>query len=102
MSTPTEPDTEVPVTLKREFWALIGYAVALGIFGAFAGLVFVGLIDFGGKWYATSDSGWFGGHWWWVAVTAAAGVVVGLLRRLMRLPASPEERRAVERLLGGP
>ena len=24
--------------------------------------------------------------WWWVAVTAAAGVVVGLLRRLTRLP----------------
>jgi H+/Cl- antiporter ClcA len=86
MNTPTEPDTEVSVTLKREFWALMGYAVALGIFGAFAGLVFVGVIGFGGKWYAASDSGWFGGHWWWVAVTAAAGVLVGLLRRLMRLP----------------
>ena len=46
----------------------------------------MGVIDFGGKWYADSDSGWFGGHWWWVAVTAAASVVVGLLRRLMRLP----------------
>ena len=86
MNSATEPDTEVPVTLKREFWALMGYAVVLGIFGAFAGLVFVGVIDFGGKWYAASGSGWFGGHWWWVAVTAAAGVVVGLLRRLMRLP----------------
>jgi chloride channel protein, CIC family len=86
MNTPTEPDTEVPVTLKRQFWALMGYAVALGIFGAFAGLVFVGLIGFGGKWYAASDAGWFSGHWWWVAVTAAAGVAVGLLRRLMRLP----------------
>jgi H+/Cl- antiporter ClcA len=64
----------------------MGYAVALGVFGAFAGLVFVGAIDFAGKWYADSDPGWFGGHWWWVAVTAAAGVVVGLLRRLMRLP----------------
>jgi H+/Cl- antiporter ClcA len=86
MSAPTEPAPEVPVTQKREFWALMGYAVALGIFGAFAGLVFVGVIDFGGRWYADSDPGWFGGHWWWVAVTAAAGVVVGLLRRLTRLP----------------
>jgi chloride channel protein, CIC family len=86
MSAPTEPAPEVPVTQKREFWALMGYAVALGIFGAFAGLVFVGAIDFGGKWYTDSDSGWFGGRWWWVAVTAAAGVVVGLLRRLTRLP----------------
>ena len=86
MGAPTEPAPEVPVTQQREFWALMGYAVALGVFGAFAGLVFVGVIDFGGKWYADSDPGWFGGHWWWVAVTAAAGVVVGLLRRLTGLP----------------
>jgi H+/Cl- antiporter ClcA len=86
MSTPTEPAPDVPVTQKREFWALMGYAIALGVFGAFAGLVFMGVIDFAGKWYADSDPGWFGGHWWWVAVTAAAGVVVGLLRRLTRLP----------------
>src|ERR1044072_4885467 len=86
MSAPPQPAPEVPATQKREFWALMGYAVALGVFGAFAGLVFVGVIDFGGQWYADSDPGWFGGHWWWVAVTAAAGVVVGLLRRLMRLP----------------
>ena len=75
-----------PVTQKREFWVLMGYAVALGVFGAFAGLVFIGAIKFGGKWYTDSHPGWFGGHWWWVAVTAAAGVVVGLLRRLTRLP----------------
>ena len=25
-----------PVTQKREFWVLMGYAVALGVFGAFA------------------------------------------------------------------
>ena len=41
MSAPTEPAPEVPVTRKREFWLLMGYAVALGVFGAFAGLVFV-------------------------------------------------------------
>ena len=75
-----------PVTEKREFWVLMGYAVVLGVFGAFAGLVLIGVIKFGGKWYTDSHPGWFGGHWWWVAVTAAAGVVVGLLRRLTRLP----------------
>ena len=64
----------------------MGYAVVLGVFGAFAGLVFIGVINFGGNWYSDSDPGWFGGHWWWMAVTAAAGVVVGLLRRLTRLP----------------
>ena len=80
------PAAAPPVTQKREFWVLMGYAVALGVFGAVAGLVFIGVIKFGGKWYNDSDPGWFGGHWWWVAVAAAAGAVVGLLRRLTRLP----------------
>jgi H+/Cl- antiporter ClcA len=80
------PATAPPVTQKREFWVLMGYAVALGVFGAVAGLVFIGVIKVGGKWYSDSDPGWFGGHWWWVAVAAAAGAVVGLLRRLTRLP----------------
>ncbi|HKA96972.1 MAG TPA: chloride channel protein [Streptosporangiaceae bacterium] len=77
---------EPPVTERREFWVLMGYAVVLGVFGAFAGLIFVGAITFGGKWYTDSHPGWLGGHWWWVAVAAAAGIAVGLLRRLTRLP----------------
>jgi len=81
-----EPAIAPPVTQKREFWVLMGYAVALGIFGAFAGLIFVGAISFGGKWYSDSHPGWFGGHWWWVAVAVAAGAAVGLARRLTRLP----------------
>jgi H+/Cl- antiporter ClcA len=75
-----------PVTQKPEFWVLLGYAVVLGVFGALAALIFVGAIAFGGRWYSDADPGWFGGHWWWVAVAAAAGVVVGLVRRLTRLP----------------
>ncbi len=86
MSASPGPGAAPPVTQKREFWALMLYAIALGVFGAFAGLVFIGVIKFGGKWYSDSRAGWFGGHWWWVAVAAAAGVAVGLLRRLTRLP----------------
>ena len=86
MSMSSGPTAAPPVTQQREFWVLMGYAVALGVFGAVAGLVFIGVITSGGKWYDDSDPGWFGGHWWWVAVAAAAGVVVGLLRRLTRLP----------------
>jgi H+/Cl- antiporter ClcA len=87
MSATSEPaPPPPPFTQDREFWVLMGYAVALGVFGAFAGLVFMGVIGFGGSWYADSDTGWFGGQWWWVAVTAGAGVVVGLLRRVTRLP----------------
>jgi H+/Cl- antiporter ClcA len=75
-----------PVTQKREFWVLMGWAVVLGVFGAFAALIFMGATTGGGKWYSDSHPGWFGGHWWWVAVTAAAGAAVALVRRLTRLP----------------
>jgi H+/Cl- antiporter ClcA len=78
-----------PFTQKREFWLLIAYAVGLGVFGAFAGLAFIGLTGAGDNWFTSSDFGWFGGDWWWVAVTAAAGVLVGLLRRVTRLPEHP-------------
>ncbi|MFF5083402.1 chloride channel protein [Actinoplanes sp. NPDC000266] len=71
---------------RRDFWVLIAYAVVLGVFGALAGLVFVGATGAGGKWFDGTDPHWFGGHWWWIAVTAGAGVAVGLLRRLTRLP----------------
>ena len=65
----------------------MGYALLLGVVGAVAGLVFMGVTGAGNNWYDVSDPGWFGGQWWWVAVTAGAGVVVGLLRTLTKLPA---------------
>jgi H+/Cl- antiporter ClcA len=64
----------------------MGYALVLGVVGGFAGLVFMGVVGFGNNWYVDPEPGWFGGQWWWIAVTAGAGVVVGLLRRLTRLP----------------
>jgi H+/Cl- antiporter ClcA len=66
---------------------LMGYALLLGVVGAVAGLVFLGVTDVGNNWYHVSDPSWFGGHWWWVAATAGAGVLVGLLRSLTKLPA---------------
>ena len=77
----------VPFGQTRGFWILMGYALLLGVVGAVAGLVFLGVTDAGNNWYDVADPGWFGGQWWWVAVTAGAGVVVGLLRSLMKLPA---------------
>jgi len=83
----TEPPTpEPPVSQTREFWVLMGYALVLGVLGAVAGLLFMGVVGVGDNWYSDTDPGWWGGHWWWVAVTAATGVIVGVLRRLTRLP----------------
>ena len=64
----------------------MGYAAALGVFGGFAGLVFLGVIGHGEKWNVVTNPHWLGGHWWWVAVTAAAGLIVGLLHRWLRVP----------------
>ena len=52
VSVSSGPAAAPPVTQQREFWVLMGYAVALGVFGAVAGLVFIGVIKFGGKWYS--------------------------------------------------
>ncbi len=86
MSSASEPGP-APFGQTRGFWILMGYALLLGVVGALAGLVFLGVTGIGNNWYDVSDPGWFGGHWWWVAVTAGAGVVVGLLRSLTKLPA---------------
>ena len=39
MTATPEQAVAPPVTQKREFWVLMGCAVVLGVFGAFAGLV---------------------------------------------------------------
>ena len=90
MSSASEPvpaPVSVPFGQTRGFWILMAYALLLGVVGAVAGLVFLGVTGAGNNWYDVSDPGWFGGQWWWVAVTAGAGVVVGLLHSLTRLPA---------------
>jgi len=79
----------VPLDRSRGFWTIIGYAVVFGLVLAFAALAFLGLVKGGTKLWFTlpKNPGWFSGHLWWVAVTAAAGVLVGVLRRVFRLPA---------------
>jgi H+/Cl- antiporter ClcA len=86
VAAPPEQGPSLAFTGKREFWVLMAYAVALGVFGALVSLVFMGVIGAGNNWYTDSDPGWFGGRWWWVAITAAAGLGVGLLRHVTRLP----------------
>jgi hypothetical protein len=35
----------------------------LGVLGAAAGLVFMGVIGVGDNWYVDPNPGWFGGQW---------------------------------------
>jgi len=86
MSTSSGSAPAPPFPQTPQFWVLMVNALGLGVFGACAALLFMGLIGLGDNWYTASDPGWFGGQWWWVGVTAAAGVVVGLLRRWTHLP----------------
>lgn len=87
MSEPKELEGGPPAfTQRREFWASLAYAGALGAVGAFVALAFLGVLHLGSQWFSPTDNGWFGGSWWWVAVTAGAGLAVGVLHRLTRLP----------------
>jgi H+/Cl- antiporter ClcA len=81
------PPPPVPFTRTREFWILVLSALALGVYGALTALVFMGVaVKDGGKWYTDTNPHWLGGHWWWIAATAGAGLVVGLIRKLMKVP----------------
>lgn len=64
-------------------------AALFGVVLAFAALAFLGLLKGGTKLWFTlpKNPGWLDGNLWWVAVTAAAGVLVGVLRRFLRVPA---------------
>lgn len=79
--------TEVsePLAGKAIFWMVV-YSLVLGVVGAISGLVFLGVTGIGATWYGDPGLGWFEGPIWWVAVAAGAGLVVGLLRRTLRMP----------------
>jgi H+/Cl- antiporter ClcA len=66
----------------------MGYAALFGVVLAFASLAFLALVSGGTDLWFTlpKNPGWLDGSLWWVAVTAAAGVLVGVLRRISRLP----------------
>ena len=94
MSTPATGDAPDPgsdntaLTRSPEFWVIMRDAVTFGVVLAFAALAFLGLVTVGSNLWFTlpEDPGWFTGNLWWVAVTAGAGLLVGLLRRFLRVP----------------
>jgi H+/Cl- antiporter ClcA len=80
----------VPLTRSPGFWVIVRRAVLFGVVLAFAALVFLALVKGGTRLWFTlpKHPGWLDGNLWWVAVTAGAGVLVGVLRRFLRVPAN--------------
>jgi H+/Cl- antiporter ClcA len=76
----------------RRFWLPVAYAVPIGLMAGAAGLLFTWSVGRATKWLWPDDvdNSFLGGELWWVALTVAAGVLVGLLRRWLRVPAEPE------------
>jgi H+/Cl- antiporter ClcA len=87
---PSSDSAFVPLAKSPGFWVMMRDAALLGVVLAFAALAFLGLLKGGTKLWFTlpNDPGWFDGSLWWVGVTAGAGVLVGLLRRVLRVPVS--------------
>ena len=78
----------VALTRSPGFWVIVRHAILFGVVLAFAALAFLGLVKGGTNLWFTlpEDPGWLDGSLWWVAVTAGAGLIVGVLRRLFRVP----------------
>ena len=72
---------------RPAFWYIVGYAFVLGVVGAVCGLTFIWLTGLSQSWYGEPGQGWFEGRAWWIAAAAAAGLVVGIMRRVLRVPA---------------
>jgi H+/Cl- antiporter ClcA len=86
---PQDDSDGVALTRSPGFWVLMRSAALFGVVLAFAALAFLGLVKGGTKLWFTlpKNPGWLDGNVWWVAVTAGAGVLVGVLRRFLRVPA---------------
>lgn len=81
--------SNMPLARNSKFWRLCGYAVLIGLFGGVAAWVFTKIVEEGTKvlWPDEIDYEFLGGDVWWIGVVAGTGLLVGLLRRWMRVPA---------------
>jgi H+/Cl- antiporter ClcA len=86
---PSSDSVFVSLIRSPGFWVIVRHAAVFGVVLAFAALAFLALVKGGTKLWFTlpKDPGWLDGNLWWVAVTAGAGLLVGVLRRFLRVPA---------------
>lgn len=77
----------VPVTRTREFWVLMGYAAVLGALTGLIAFVFIAAMNWTTDllWSETTEYGFLDGEPWWLLLMGGAGLVIGILRRLLRV-----------------
>ncbi len=80
-----------PFARDRRFWTLIGYAVPIGLFSGAAGLAFVTAVRLGTDllWPQDLRLGLLEGEPRWILTTTVAGLLVGTLRRWLRVTQDP-------------
>jgi len=72
---------------SNRYWGLLGRAALMGgVVGGF-GLLFFGIVNLGTS-TIWPDMGWepFSGDWTWVVILGGMGLIVGVLRRALRIP----------------
>jgi len=76
----------------RRFWIPVLYAIPIGLMAGGAGLLFTWTVGKATNWLWPNevDNSFLGGELWWIALTVGAGLLVGLLRRWLRVPAEPD------------
>jgi H+/Cl- antiporter ClcA len=74
---------------NHSYRRVIAHAVLLGLFGGAFGLVYLLLVETGTHaiWPNTETFDWFSGGWRSFLIPVAAGLVIGILYRVLKLPA---------------
>ncbi|MGI9615794.1 MAG: chloride channel protein, partial [Acidimicrobiales bacterium] len=81
----------------RQFWRTTLSAAIVGTLGAAGALLFTTVVRLGtdALWPEEIDYDLLGGAWWWIAITTGAGLLVGVLRRALRVPEEPSASLAM-------
>jgi hypothetical protein len=79
---PTEP-----VTRSRAFWAVVAYAVLLGVVGGLIAVAFIGLIDWLVEliWTEPAGVGLLDGEPWWILLIGGFGLLIGITRKVLKV-----------------